>query len=265
MKYLKKLIKTFLIGKYIRIDDIDDKLEQNLIGNLEIEINTHSHGIDLQHNINVIKKIIGLDYEKTAKILRLVFSKMGKKKNYNLLNLNTKEFNAFIISNIDRLKEVFLEIEKLPQFQQELKFIKEGKYNISAEMYYPFVSQENDNEVLETNVYMDYNNSMITRYTRSTSEQLFELYCDKNENVDFVYKNGDKGQQYLSIVYSVAGGKKQLFYPDYVVKLKDGSIWIIETKGGEVKGVDKNIDNHIYNKFEAFKNYAKRFNYNFAL
>jgi len=37
---------------------------------------------------------------------------------------------------------------------------------------------------------------------------------------------------------------------------KDGTIWIIETKGGETKGKNKNIDDQIENKFNAFKAYA---------
>ena len=36
----------------------------------------------------------------------------------------------------------------------------------------------------------------------------------------------------------------------------DGTVWVIETKGGESKGKDKNIDIQIENKFNAFKEYA---------
>lgn len=39
---------------------------------------------------------------------------------------------------------------------------------------------------------------------------------------------------------------------------KDGSVWIIETKGGESKGKNKNIDIQIGNKFNAFKNYTTK-------
>ena len=42
-----------------------------------------------------------------------------------------------------------------------------------------------------------------------------------------------------------------------IVKKNDGTIWDIETKGGEFQGKDKNIDRQIANKFYAFKNYAK--------
>lgn len=50
------------------------------------------------------------------------------------------------------------------------------------------------------------------------------------------------------------------FYADYIVKKKDGSIWVIETKGGEARGQDKNIDRQIENKFNAFKEYARNKN-----
>lgn len=53
-------------------------------------------------------------------------------------------------------------------------------------------------------------------------------------------------------------GKQRLFYPDYIVKKIDGSIWLIETKGGEsASGESQNIDQNAFNKFEALKSYAK--------
>jgi len=86
---------------------------------------------------------------------------------------------------------------------------------------------------------------------------LFEQYCEKNNAVDWLYKNGDTGQQYFSIVYVDGYRKQWLFYPDYIIKMKNGDVWIIETKGGETAGVNKNIDLQIENKFNAFKNYVK--------
>ena len=113
-------------------------------------------------------------------------------------------------------------------------------------------------------MYKGYNTSMITDDFRSTPERLFEKYCEKNENVKFVYKNGDSGQQYLSIVYGTSFEKQRLFYPDYIVQLQDGTIWLIETKGGEKQGQSKNIDVQVENKFEVFKQFAKKHNYQFG-
>lgn len=97
---------------------------------------------------------------------------------------------------------------------------------------------------------------------RSNSEQLFEQYCESRDDIDWVYKNGDSGQQYFSIVYLDSLQHQWLFYADYIVKKKDGTVWVIETKGGESKGKDKNIDIQIQNKFIAFKNYASKHNLN---
>ena len=93
---------------------------------------------------------------------------------------------------------------------------------------------------------------------RSMPEQLLESYLEGRDDVDWYYKNGDTGKQYLSLIYGNNVSKKYLFYPDYIVKKKNGDVWILETKGGEVKGKSKNIDKQIENKFIAFKAYAER-------
>ena len=85
---------------------------------------------------------------------------------------------------------------------------------------------------------------------------LFEQHCEGRDDIEWVYKNGDTGQQYFSIVYVDGIQKQWLFYADYIVMKRDGTIWIIETKGGETKGKNKNIDDQIENKFNAFKAYA---------
>ncbi len=108
-----------------------------------------------------------------------------------------------------------------------------------------------------TNAYHDYTSGYATSLVRSTCEMLFEQYCEQQEDIEWVYKNGDTGQQYFSIVYIDALMKQWLFYADYIIKKKDGTIWVIETKGGESKGKDKNIDDQIANKFNAFKHYAE--------
>lgn len=54
--------------------------------------------------------------------------------------------------------------------------------------------------------------------------------------------------------------KQCLFYPDYIIKTTDGNIWITETKGGMQAGHTQNIDRQVENKFNAFKEYAKKYN-----
>ena len=71
---------------------------------------------------------------------------------------------------------------------------------------------------------------------------LFEQFCENRDDIEWVYKNGDTGQQYFSIVYRDGLQNQWLFYADYIIMKKDGTVWVIETKGGESKGKDKNID-----------------------
>jgi type III restriction enzyme len=54
--------------------------------------------------------------------------------------------------------------------------------------------------------------------------------------------------------------KQWLFYHDYIIKITGGNIWIIETKGRMQAGHTKNIDRQVENKFNAFKEYAKKYN-----
>lgn len=54
--------------------------------------------------------------------------------------------------------------------------------------------------------------------------------------------------------------KQWLLYPDYIIKTTDENIWIIKAKGGMQAGHTKNIDRQVENKFNAFKEYSKKYN-----
>lgn len=71
------------------------------------------------------------------------------------------------------------------------------EFKIPLEEHYRYVPFKRNVKVLESNVYKGYNTSIITDDFRSISERLFEKYCEKNENVKYVDKNGDSGQQFF--------------------------------------------------------------------
>lgn len=90
---------------------------------------------------------------------------------------------------------------------------------------------------------------------RSTPEVKFEKFCERSASVEWWYKNGDKGNEYLSIVYQDNSGKQKLFYPDYIISVK-GEIWIVETKGGfDRSGNSQDIDLYTPKKFKVLKDY----------
>ena len=223
-------------------------------------VNTHTHGIYLLHSVDEIKKVTGMQSQKVKNILRRMFSK-GKKKKYKLIELENSDFYAFVINNVKQLKIDFKKVtSQMGGTQLSLKLEpKVTRFCIPEMEVYKF-SEVKHRTLMRMNAYREYTNEFVTDKTRSLPERLFERYCENNDKVEWVYKNGDTGQQYLSIVYMDGISKQWLFYPDYIVHLKDGTDWIIETKGGESSGHSKNIDMQIENKFIAFKQYAKKYN-----
>lgn len=257
-----KVSKKYLTGKYATLQQLNEGDKYyHLMG---IEVDTHLHGIDLRHNVDEVKKHVGLSYDKTNQILRTLFLKDYGNIKFKILNLKLREFYAFIINNSERLKSDFIIFSG--QRQDQIMYLENRleSFRIPLEETYRYLPFQRNVKVLESNVYKDYDTTMITSEFRSLSERLFEKYCEKSERVKFVYKNGDTGQQYLSIVYGTNFDKQRLFYPDYIVQLVDGTIWLIEAKGGESKGHSKNIDVQVENKFEAFKRFANEHNYNFG-
>ena len=100
--------------------------------------------------------------------------------------------------------------------------------------------------------------SAVTTKTRSSGEVKFEKWCEKEDLVEWVYWNGDKGDEYFSIVYEDNSGHQRLFYPDYILSI-GGKTWIVEVKGNFTPtGGSENIDVYAPKKAEALKSYCAK-------
>ena len=219
-------------------------------------VDTHKHGIQLMHSIDAIKSSIGMAQNKVKTILERLFRKGGNPSK-KLIALETPEFYAFVINNQHKLKEEFRAVTAQMAVQLTMTLQpKKSPFRIPEQDFFKYdPGVKNEVEYL-SNAYHEYTSGFATSVVRSTCEMLFEQHCEGRDDIEWVYKNGDTGQQYFSIVYVDGIQKQWLFYADYIVMKKDGTIWIIETKGGETKGKNKNIDDQIENKFNAFKAYA---------
>lgn len=245
-----------LQGVFRTVDDITSNASHHSIS-VKTQVNTHSHGIYLMHSVDEIKKVTGIQAQKVKNILQRMFRK-GKKTKEKFIDLETADFYAFIINNVKQLKIDFKNVtSQMGGAQSEIIMPKTATFHIPEMEIYKYCEVKN-RKFLRLNAYKEYTNEFITDRTRSLPERLFELYCEDSPNVEWVYKNGDAGQQYLSIVYTDYISHQWLFYPDYIIKMKDGSTWIIETKGGESAGHSKNIDAQVENKFIAFRDYADK-------
>lgn len=89
-------------------------------------------------------------------------------------------------------------------------------------------------------------------YDGRDNELKFAKYLDKQECIEWWMKNGDSGRDWLSIRYfNETTQRKELFYPDWIYKKKDGTIGIWDTKGGqtalsvETKNKAEELQRHI--------------------
>ena len=70
---------------------------------------------------------------------------------------------------------------------------------------------------MKKNVFVDYGNNILISPNITYTELMFEDWCEKYDNVKWIYKNGDKGDDFFSIVYRRAF-RRNNFYPDYINK-----------------------------------------------
>lgn len=256
-------------GIFRTAEDLTNVSESKKI-KIQTKINTHTHGIYLVHAVDGIKTIASIPAKRVTKILQRLFRRGDRKKRnrskYKLLSLEVGDFYAFVINNASLLRQEFREI--MAQQEDKMKFLIPEDYGLVAktaefkipEMEFYKYSEVKKVKVMEKNAYTDYTNEFVTSEARkSTSERLFEQYCERVDSIEWVYKNGDAGQQYFSIVYHDGMENQCLFYPDYIAKMKNGDVWIIETKGGEQNGHTKNIDMQAEAKFNALKTYARKY------
>jgi len=91
----------------------------------------------------------------------------------------------------------------------------------------------------------------IEMNTVSTPERRFSDFLEANkEYIDWWYKNGDEGKQHYSIPYENSQGEKALFYVDFVIRMKNGKIFLFDTK-------TENSDSEAPNKHNALIEYMK--------
>lgn len=228
-----------------------------------VPVSYRGNRLDLIHAFHELDRVVHLPISKVEAILKRLFLKDGRKKKETLLLLDAQEWTAFVMNNWRTLREEFRKIEIYHSQTLDLKNVRENDFIIPNEERYTYNPSIISNPV-ETNAYYGYSTAIIA--TRpSLVERLLERYLeDHSDIVDFVYKNGDKGSQYFSVTYETLGALKH-FYPDFIIQMKNGDVYILETKGGvSNNGSDKNIDPYSEVKYQSLKDYASRHNVKWA-
>ena len=217
------------------------------------KLDTHRHGRDYHQKIGKIGLEIGMEYSFMNTIIRKLFDKNFTYKP-KILALEPRETYAFVLNNADRLRHMVREAmaEETAQTMLDVQAKSLFEFHIPQACLFTYNGDAKTQNIYTKNVYQNYLSSAAPR---STPEVKFEKFCERCDSVNWWYKNGDKGSDYLSIVYQDNSGKQKLFYPDYIIGV-NSKIWIIETKGGfDRSGNSQDIDIFTPKKFEVLKAY----------
>lgn len=245
-----------------------DLLSSDEITSVTIKQNESNESLVKKHNNanRIIASSTGLSDKIVRAITKSLFlgERMQKKKKRNrirrVLNLKKREYRIFVINNrkqlIKDIKASRYDKDIHPSFP--LTNIEKSSFKIPAKDIVYLDDGAKFTHPINENVYQNYTSDI----TRSLPEKRFENYIEMSGNVKWFYKNGDKGQKYLSIVYYDNLNEPNLFYPDYLLMTNDERLFIIEVKGGEdTSGHSKNIDKEkVDRKFEALKKYVENHN-----
>lgn len=264
------LLKTHAIEGVARTTK--DMMKLNTIFSGEHQINNHDDGFIIRDAKRRIARAIGIDENISNNALRVLFGPMDmqmsllsqEEKDFEMANklldgMSLREYNAFLVNNRDRLVEVFSEISEESFADIVETEILVSDWGIPREQYYKQHKKIAATKTYEKNVFASYGNNILIHPNRTVSELEFERWCEDYDSVDCYYKNGDKGEDFFSLVYR-RGFRRNNFYPDYIMKTKSGEVWIIEAKGGLTSdGMSNNVDKYARHKFEALKEYASRY------
>ena len=252
--FSEDIIRHTVSGETATLDF--DSSDMNTIAVTE-KMNTHTHGRDYHHKISKIGLEIGMEYSYTNTVIRKLFD-----ANFNysrkILSLPPREVYSFVLNNEALLKHTIREAmaADIAQLQLDATAVSNCEFRIPQSCIFTYDATAKTHTVMEKNVYRNY---LSSAEPRSSSERKFEKFCERTSSVDWWYKNGDKGNEYLSIVYQDNSGKQKLFYPDYIISV-NGEIHIIETKGGfDRSGNSQDIDLYTPKKFAVLKAYLDKY------
>ena len=93
----------------------------------------------------------------------------------------------------------------------------------------------------------------------SSVEQEFEKFLEANKNyIEWWYKNGDEGKAHYSISYINSFNEKALFYVDFIIRMKNGDVFLFDTKAEDSDPQAPYKHNALYEYMQLEENKTKR-------
>ena len=97
---------------------------------------------------------------------------------------------------------------------------------------------------------------LLPTYQGRDNEIKFVDYLEKKKGkIEWWFKNGNQGKEYFAVRYVNSDSKKEeLFYPDWIILFKNGTVGIFDTKKGRTA-----TDNNTADKAQALQVKLKEF------
>lgn len=212
-----KLEESNLFGVYASPSDLQAKFEKI--------INSNLNGFAPKRSIPTVKNAIFITFKK---YLGLETAKGGIMYIQNLVCSNYDIFAQIINTSTDKYKpihEVEVSAKSDERFNDEWEIAPEKNYNPET------------NQVVESKLSL-YQPLFIERVGGKVNEleMKFIKYLDLHENeIEWFWKNGS---EHMEDNFGIQKADKSTFQPDFIIKFKDGSVGIFDTKGGQFASDD---------------------------
>lgn len=224
IEWNREVTTVLVSNEVVKSAQLDDYNTLTLTGG-KSELVAHDLDIKKQYEAK-IQDSPDFPFSKLGDIFIQIFLKvLGKKKEKGAVT----EVQKFYLLNEPLFNSLFEEVAKTYSEQENSKKIQ------TQEMFTTFslpteLSFNHESHTLASGVKgYAYDKCFVSR-KRSKPEEQFELFLENHvDQIDWWMKNGDKGIDNFSIPYTYKE-IKHAFYPDYIVRFKNGDIGIYETK-----------------------------------
>lgn len=189
---------------------------RSLLGRFE---KAHSTSVLSGYLCDVMEELFALFFTDAQKVI--------------LYNKNKPKFEEVIMKAIHRYERKLEERQKAAKE----KGFKSYLWEVPEERIY----NEETNEVI-AGVQLHALKPFIRLKHASSPEVKFEKFLEDNkEYIDWWYKNGDEGKQHYAIEYTRSDSTPSAFYVDFIVRMKNGQVFLFDTKsvGGDIEAPNK--------------------------
>lgn len=162
-----------------------------------------------------------------------------------LYHANRPKFEEIVTEALKR----YLKIIEQRRGERKARSFVDYTWEVPAERYYKVETHHLEERAKNHALlpFVEFNGA-------STPEQKFVAFLEQNADyIDWWYKNGDEGKQHYAVPYEKADGTKSLFYVDFVVRMKNGQVFLFDTKSEDSDPEAPNKHNALVDYLQANK------------